>query len=995
MKRAVLLLVFCAACGGETVERTVPLARVADVVLSELSPANPGGGRGAARDEHGDYDDWIELYNPSERDVDLAGLEVSDLNENPTRYRLPMDPPTILKANSYLLLFADGETHQGTVHLPFALSKDGEDFSVRTSTGAPIAAIAFPEMEDGQSYALTDGAMKLCETPTPGAANLCTTREVPPKTEYEPYLFADPFPALPAGPVVIAEVDPFGATSSTSVPWIELLNLSDAPVDLATVALYQTSIVAPAPIPITPQGVRVPLTGTLAAGASRVVEVLELSPVSEVILIFGPGDEVWDRFAYEDAERDTIFVLPADRGLRVSCDLVSATPGEENVACAPPQVRPVPAKWLRSMPSLADFNAMAGPLDETSSDAASVKFIIDRQNANTIYFVDSKSWALHFEWVWEVIEKNPPFDLCDPAQKQEHAQEWGDFSVANYSAVDARRYYLGTLIHYRNSDLFTIEFAAGDLIPARMVEETFFIVASNIYNGTDLYYRPTTQRLNTGALDIEGNLPIVATDVPFAGQTLQTLNPAVGYGVLEFVRAVDIETAPITYQSIVVLDRIPNELPAVGGTITEEFQTPLAHVNVLAQNRGTPNMALKNASTDPRITPFFGQLVRFEVGIAGFTLRTASSTEAEEFWRLRREERPILEPPLDLGPRALIDLSTAGFDDVKSIGAKAAQYGEILNLNWQANTQQIGGPCAFSAVAPKLPVPSPAFAIPFSRYVEHLQRAGIDQQLAAFLADPTLASDPVRRRAELLRIRELIEDAPIDAELLNEVTSLVQSAYGNQRVRFRSSTNVEDLAGFNGAGLYESHSGQLNSEVRPIEKAIKQTWSSLWTFRGYEERALFGVDQNKAAMAVLINFGTPDEEVNGVAITRNVVSFDPGAHGFYINAQIGELSVVLPETGDLPEQLIYKLFDVPDVVVLGRSTATGGAPVLELRETHKLACALTAIHNHFIQHYRTRIDTSKFAVDVEWKLVGAERELRIKQARPWISGAAVQPTTCP
>jgi len=37
---------------------------------------------------------------------------------------------------------------------------------------------------------------------------------------------------------------------------------------------------------------------------------------------------------------------------------------------------------------------------------------------------------------------------------------------------------------------------------------------------------------------------------------------------------------------------------SLGGLITEAFQTPLSHVNLLSQARGTPNMALAGARTD-------------------------------------------------------------------------------------------------------------------------------------------------------------------------------------------------------------------------------------------------------------------------------------------------------------------------------------------------------------------------------------------------------------
>ena len=48
-----------------------------------------------------------------------------------------------------------------------------------------------------------------------------------------------------------------------------------------------------------------------------------------------------------------------------------------------------------------------------------------------------------------------------------------------------------------------------------------------------------------------------------------------------------------------MLDEAPNDISVVQGIITEEFQTPLSHVNVLSQNRKTPNMGLRNAMSTP------------------------------------------------------------------------------------------------------------------------------------------------------------------------------------------------------------------------------------------------------------------------------------------------------------------------------------------------------------------------------------------------------------
>ena len=61
------------------------------------------------------------------------------------------------------------------------------------------------------------------------------------------------------------------------------------------------------------------------------------------------------------------------------------------------------------------------------------------------------------------------------------------------------------------------------------------------------------------------------------------------------MKAAELETTYVGFRDIVVLDAMPNDISVVAGIITEEFQTPLSHINVLARNRGTPNMGLRNA----------------------------------------------------------------------------------------------------------------------------------------------------------------------------------------------------------------------------------------------------------------------------------------------------------------------------------------------------------------------------------------------------------------
>jgi hypothetical protein len=963
VKRSAVVFALLLGCSGRP-----DRARDGEVRISEVVTSNLGGGPGAARDELGEYDDWIELENLTDRELDLAGMWISDAAGNPQRWTVPDEEAVPIAPKGFALIFADGETHQGPLHLPFKLSSEGEPLLVATSTGTPIDRIDAPLLRAGQSYARIDGAFAVCDTPTPGTSNACT-KQPPVKTEYQPYDWPEIWPAPIASSVVISEIDP-------GADWIELENRSDAAVDLSTLQLAFGSTSAPSLPPLTN---RVPMSGSLAPHAQIAFDAPELGASARVVL-FGPGGAFWDLEQYDAIEPGTVLALPPDgRGLRLACS--NSSRGAANEACvfATRSSRPLVISAIRSP---ADFDAIAEHGDERTAGARSVKFVIDRQANDRVYFFESEKWELHFDWIWETIEHREPFDLCDPASKTQHDQAWGAFSNINYFAVESRRFYLGTILFYPESNLYTLEFAAGDRIAPWMMREAFFLVAAKIHDGREYSIRPTTTRQEASVLDIEGTVPIVPVDDPFEGITFQPLNPGVAYGVLEVVKTEELGTAPVSFQTIAILDEIPNDVPPLGGTITEAFQTPLAHVNVLAQNRGTPNMALANASTDPRLLPYLGELVRLEVESTGFDIRVATSSEAEEFWRLRREQTGTFVPEQDLSQRAIVDLSTAGFADIPVIGAKASQYAELINLDWASAAGGMNGACAFTQVGAQLPMQRPAFAIPFARYRDHIQANGIEPMIDDLLADEEALANPVLRREKLTAIQTAIREAPVDPELLAELGSLLGTHFGTERVRFRSSTNVEDLAGFNGAGLYESGSAQLGSEVRKPEDTLRTVWASAWSFRGFEERALFGVDQHTVNMGVLIHHGYPSEEANGVAISKNVV--DPGGFGYYINAQVGEISVVNPESGDLPEQIIYKPYNPPEVVVLGRSTAAGGAPVLLDTEVYRLGCMLQAVHSRFLQHYRDRIPQERFAVDVEWKIDGATREVFLKQARPWI-----------
>jgi hypothetical protein len=85
------------------------------------------------KDEYGEYDDWIELYNKGNSAVNLAGSYITDNLKKPLKWKIITGYPdkTTISAYGYLLMFADGDsTRQGPLHTNFKLEKSGEEIGI-------------------------------------------------------------------------------------------------------------------------------------------------------------------------------------------------------------------------------------------------------------------------------------------------------------------------------------------------------------------------------------------------------------------------------------------------------------------------------------------------------------------------------------------------------------------------------------------------------------------------------------------------------------------------------------------------------------------------------------------------------------------------------------------------------------------------------------------------------------------------------------------------
>jgi phosphoenolpyruvate synthase/pyruvate phosphate dikinase len=278
-----------------------------------------------------------------------------------------------------------------------------------------------------------------------------------------------------------------------------------------------------------------------------------------------------------------------------------------------------------------------------------------------------------------------------------------------------------------------------------------------------------------------------------------------------------------------------------------------------------------------------------------------------------------------------------------------------------------------------LPLPENHFAIPFYYYWQHMKQNKLDLLVTNMLNDSKFRSDINYRKTKLAELQSAIKKASLNPALVEMVRTRLSNSDGFTTFRFRSSTNAEDVEGFNGAGLYESYTGSLTDPEKPIDKAIKKVWASLWDFAAFEERDYFKIDHKTIAMGVLVHRSYPAEAANGVAITENI--FNPFMPAVTINVQVGEISVVNPEEKYLPDQILYYTRSDADIYeYINHSNVPGmeGKTVMTSAELKKLKDYCMAIHNHYCF-----INLECNPMDIEFKVdvVNGERKLYIKQAR--------------
>jgi pyruvate phosphate dikinase-like enzyme len=598
---------------------------------------------------------------------------------------------------------------------------------------------------------------------------------------------------------------------------------------------------------------------------------------------------------------------------------------------------------FRNIADYKKYKALKGkPLSDKFSNIESVKVVYDLKRKKMYYFNSTKI-RLHYEFV--MTELGYTHDLYT-------------FNANNYSNTEkGRDFLLGNLNHIKGTDKWVFELAASDHMPIALIEKFYKLVTASTFIGNKLNFYLNTREKITQYNEHKFTIPCVTSEYIFNEVSYQEVVHGSTIGVLKSYKLKDLDSVRPKPDEIIILDGTPEILPDVKGIIVNELQTPLSHLVILGKNRKIPVMAFTKANEDLTLKNLLGKKVELRIKVDTFYISITNKQIAAQV--VVKKKKLTLDTITD----NIVDLSIIHPGGVNFIGAKAQNMSYLV---------------AVAKEKPIFRVPEYAHAIPFYYYSKHIGNPKI-KKLIQELLDYRKKDDAARINVQLKKIRKAIKEQPIDSLLLSKIHTITDRQNSFKNFRFRSSTNAEDIDGFNGAGLYDSKTGIIGDKNKSFEKAIKDVWASVWNEAPYWEREHFGIDQKAIAMGILFHRSFPDELANGVIITKNISreSFP----GITVNVQKGENSVVKPEKGEICEQFTVYKFN-PDktnfeVDYTSQSNLNDNKPLLSTEEINRLYWAAGLLESKLRRYWKK----PGAVVDIEFKIVGEKRELYVKQIR--------------
>ena len=582
--------------------------------------------------------------------------------------------------------------------------------------------------------------------------------------------------------------------------------------------------------------------------------------------------------------------------------------------------------------------------------------------------------------------------------------------------------------------LFVIRFDAGTISTDAVA--VFDLVSANLPVAEGKVAVLDDHRLSArarGALR-EARIPLVTeTDIDSREIYYLGLNEAEAYGRLRVMKPGERPSV----QDIAIFTSVPNDVRHIAGIITEQEQTPLSHVNLRAKQNDSPNAFIREASTNDVIAPLIGKFVYLRVNRTGFEIREASQEEVDGFFSAIRPTEPQF-PPRDLVVTEITDLDLIEFHDAPAFGVKSANLAEMRQISDEfASIVPDGFAIPFyfydafmnyNGLYDRARTVLREMASAESLEAREARLASFRRKIKDSSMPPWMFDalselqsefdDRVSIRCRSSTNNEDLPDFngaglydsfthhPHEGHLSKSIKQVYASLWNLRALEEREFYRIDHFTAAMGVLLHNNFTNEDSNGVAVSKDILLGTPSPSRTF----QNAVVFVNPN----AVIIDRNGDVIDQNGGVVDQNKIVIDfwdaeggvprtidlivsrnsPGSFLFlgggpdvrgsrvntYINAQFGENLVTNPEADAVPEQILF-LYNNDEPTYLSTSNIDAGRThVLSASQVETIATRLTSIHDHFDELYQ---GDDEFAMEIEFKIT-AERDLIIKQARPWV-----------
>ena len=281
----------------------------------------------------------------------------------------------------------------------------------------------------------------------------------------------------------------------------------------------------------------------------------------------------------------------------------------------------------------------------------------------------------------------------------------------------------------------------------------------------------------------------------------------------------------------------PNSHPAL---LAPLFGTVIAFTPNALENKTWNQWAKKGESVYLKIS------TKWEDSAAEIYLSKVSSVdEYQRLIEVKKSSRVTVgELKIDRKTSKIVPTFELSSDMIPAYGAKSANFGFLQQL-FKGEDVTVDG-----------------LGIPVYFQSEFFNNAHIsaDLKLSDYITKQiAVASSADTTVAEIVSILEDVRNKILQAEvpqaLLEQMNTALNNAYPDKTTTLflRSSANVEDLKGFNGAGLYDSKKLKVRDNLAELANAIKVVWASPYKFNAFMARKNSQIDESKVGMAVLVN----------------------------------------------------------------------------------------------------------------------------------------------